>query len=134
MEDDTNHCQGPLVRDMHGPQDLEYNSAPFHYLSKVLKYCPVSEKHTVRVKAYIATLSRPDPKSSKWNVTVKLNDGTATVDADLSEKVLTELLEYPVDKYRREIQEAMRNRNQLCVKDYTRERNYSKETLPRRLG
>ena len=42
------------------------------------------------MQAYIATLSRPDPKSSKWNVTVKLNDGTATVDADLSEKVLTE--------------------------------------------
>jgi len=60
-------------------------------------------------------LSRPDPLSSEWNITVKLNDGTAAVDADLSEKVLTELLEYPVDKYRLELQEAMRSRNpDLC--------------------
>ena len=39
-------------------------------------------------QAYIATIvSRSNPSSPNWNVIVKLNDGTGTVDADLSEKV-----------------------------------------------
>jgi len=115
MAVDTNHRQ-PSVHDINGTQVQGSNSSPFEYLSDVLKHCPVTDKHIVRIKAYIVTLlSRPDPMSSKWNITVKLNDGTAAVDADLSEKVLSELLEYPVDKYRLEIQEAMRSRNpDLC--------------------
>ncbi|KAL9969457.1 hypothetical protein ACROYT_G021677 [Oculina patagonica] len=119
---DTNQHQSTVMRNIHEKQDQECNSAPFEYLTDVLKYCPVSEKRIVRVKAYIATLlSGPQPMVSKWNITVKLNDGTATVDADLSEKVLTELLEYPVDKYQLEIQEAMRSRNlALCQKLHKR--------------
>lgn len=64
------------------------------------------------MKAYIATIvSRSKPLSPNWNVVVWLNDGTDTVDADLSEKVLSELLEFPVDEYRRDMQDVFRTRD-----------------------
>ncbi|PFX33718.1 RecQ-mediated genome instability protein 1 [Stylophora pistillata] len=106
----------------------EGSPAPFKYLSDVLMHAPVSGEQTVRIKAYIATLlSPPDPTSSQWNIIVKLNDGTATVDALLSEKILTELLECPIDEYRLEIQEAMKSRNPaLCQRLHKRTQQFER--------
>ncbi|XP_068698702.1 recQ-mediated genome instability protein 1-like [Montipora foliosa] len=106
----------PCESDIKEGPGLQYYSAPFEYLSQILTKYPFGQDRIIRVKAYIATVvSRSKPLSPNWNVVVKLNDGTDTVDADLSEKVLTELLEFPVDEYRREMQEAVSTRNTaLC--------------------
>ncbi|XP_029193551.2 recQ-mediated genome instability protein 1-like isoform X1 [Acropora millepora] len=92
--------------------ELQAHSVPFVSLSETVTKFPGRQNCIIRVKAYIATIvSRSKPLSPNWNVIVRLNDGTDTVDADLSEKVLSELLEFPVDEYRRDMQEVFRTRD-----------------------
>ncbi|XP_074650576.1 recQ-mediated genome instability protein 1-like isoform X2 [Tubulanus polymorphus] len=76
--------------------DLHFKQAPFTYLSRVEKLLPVTEPLIFRVKAYISTLTGKLEFNSGqyWSLSAKINDGTASVDVDLSDQFLTELIGY----------------------------------------
>ncbi|KXJ23730.1 RecQ-mediated genome instability protein 1 [Exaiptasia diaphana] len=91
-------------------------SRPYQYLSTVIRNLPGKEDKTIRIKGYISTLishSQVSDLNQQWRVTVKINDGTASIDADLGEQVLTELLDCPLALFQRQMVEAKKSRDPL---------------------
>lgn len=75
-------------------QGVDLNYDPWTYLSVVKKYLPTQQLICFKVKAYISTLmgKLECPDGKRWCLPVKINDGTASMDVDLSNKVLTDLI------------------------------------------
>ncbi|XP_063402876.1 recQ-mediated genome instability protein 1-like [Mytilus trossulus] len=75
-------------------QEVNLSYDPWTYLSVVKKYLQTQQLISFKVKAYISTLigKLECPDSKRWCLPVKINDGTASMDVDLSNKVLTELI------------------------------------------
>ncbi|XP_076076217.1 recQ-mediated genome instability protein 1-like [Mytilus galloprovincialis] len=75
-------------------QEVNLSYDPWSYLSVVKKYLQTQQLISFKVKAYISTLigKLECPDSKRWCLPVKINDGTASMDVDLSNKVLTELI------------------------------------------
>ncbi|OWF53628.1 recQ-mediated genome instability protein 1-like [Mizuhopecten yessoensis] len=79
----------PLVKTSYG-----IDAEPFTYLSIVKKQLTPQDSVTFKVKAYISTLiGRLDSSGGKeWTLACKINDGSDSLDVDLSSGVLTSLI------------------------------------------
>lgn len=75
-------------------QEVNLNYDPWTYLSVVKKYLQTQQLISFKVKAYISTLigKLECADFKRWFLPVKINDGTASMDVNLSNKVLTELI------------------------------------------
>ncbi|XP_062592864.1 recQ-mediated genome instability protein 1-like [Saccostrea cucullata] len=74
--------------------ELPCDAKPFTYLAFIKKRIPVSQPITFKVKAYVSTLTDKlsRPAGIKWQLPCKINDGSAVMDVNLSDKVLTHLI------------------------------------------
>lgn len=73
---------------------INSHNEPFTYLSVIMKTLPVQETLKFNIKAYVSTLNGrlECPNGDRWILSCKINDGTATMDVDLSNQVLTMLI------------------------------------------
>ncbi|XP_064618431.1 recQ-mediated genome instability protein 1-like isoform X2 [Liolophura sinensis] len=71
---------------------------PFTYLSKVESMLQSRRPFCIKVKAYVGTLlSRLESGKGKgWTLTCRLNDGTATLDVDITDQALTKMIGFSV--------------------------------------
>ncbi|XP_076778259.1 recQ-mediated genome instability protein 1-like [Arvicanthis niloticus] len=75
---------------------MDLHSPPFIYLSVLMARKP-KEVTTVKVKAFIVTLTgNLSSSSGSWCVTAKVSDGTAYLDVDFIDEILTSMIGYSV--------------------------------------
>lgn len=75
---------------------MDLYSPPFIYLSVLLASKP-KEVTTVKVKAFIVTLTGNLSSSGGiWSITAKVSDGTAYLDVDFVDEILTSLIGFSV--------------------------------------
>lgn len=75
---------------------LDLYSPPFIYLSVLMASKP-KEVTTVQIKAFIVTLTGNLSSSGGiWNITAKISDGTAYLDVDFRDEILTSLIGFSV--------------------------------------
>lgn len=76
--------------------EMDLNSPPFIYLSVLMARKP-KEVTTVKVKAFIVTLTGNLSSSGGfWGVTAKVSDGTAYLDVDFIDEILTSMIGFSV--------------------------------------
>ncbi|XP_054545816.1 recQ-mediated genome instability protein 1 [Talpa occidentalis] len=86
-ENSTNHS---IAMDLYSP--------PFTYLSVLMANKP-KEVTTVTVKAFIVTLTGNLSSSGGiWSITAKISDGTAYLDVDFVDEILTSLIGFSVSE------------------------------------
>ncbi|XP_004677585.1 PREDICTED: recQ-mediated genome instability protein 1 [Condylura cristata] len=86
-ENSTNHS---IAMDLYSP--------PFTYLSVLMASKP-KEVTTVKVKAFIVTLTGNLSSSGGiWSITAKISDGTAYLDVDFIDEILTSLIGFSVSE------------------------------------
>ncbi|XP_067424926.1 recQ-mediated genome instability protein 1 isoform X2 [Emydura macquarii macquarii] len=77
-------------------KSLELDSPPFTYISVLLANIPETVT-TVKVKSFIVTLTGNLTSSSGfWSITAKISDGTAYLDVDIADEILTSLIGFSV--------------------------------------
>uniref|UniRef100_A0A452IVW0 RecQ-mediated genome instability protein 1 n=1 Tax=Gopherus agassizii TaxID=38772 RepID=A0A452IVW0_9SAUR len=77
-------------------KSLELDSPPFTYISVLLAYTPETVA-TVKVKAFIVTLTGNLTSSSGfWSIMAKISDGTAYLEVDIADEILTSLIGFSV--------------------------------------
>ncbi|XP_073201147.1 recQ-mediated genome instability protein 1 isoform X2 [Lepidochelys kempii] len=77
-------------------KSLELDSPPFTYISVLLAYTAETVT-TVKVKAFIVTLTGNLTSSSGfWNIMAKISDGTAYLEVDIADEILTSLIGFSV--------------------------------------
>ncbi|XP_077903536.1 recQ-mediated genome instability protein 1 isoform X2 [Ictidomys tridecemlineatus] len=75
---------------------MDLYSPPFIYLSVLMANKP-KEIITVKIKAFIVTLTGNLSSSGGiWNITAKISDGTAYLDVDFVDEILTSLIGFSV--------------------------------------
>ncbi|XP_028627788.1 recQ-mediated genome instability protein 1 [Grammomys surdaster] len=75
---------------------MDLHSPPFIYLSVLMARKP-KEVTTVKVKAFIVTLTgNLSSSGGSWCVTAKVSDGTAYLDVDFIDDILTSMIGYSV--------------------------------------
>ncbi|KAM7166610.1 recQ-mediated genome instability protein 1 isoform 1-T2 [Macrochelys suwanniensis] len=75
---------------------LELDSPPFTYISVLLANTPETVT-IVKVKAFIVTLTGNLTSSSGfWSITAKISDGTAYLEVDIADDILTSLIGFSV--------------------------------------
>lgn len=75
---------------------MDLYSPPFIYLSVLMANKP-KEVTTVKIKAFIVTLTGNLSSSGGiWNITAKVSDGTAYLDVDFVDEILTSLIGFSV--------------------------------------
>ncbi|XP_020144843.2 recQ-mediated genome instability protein 1 isoform X1 [Microcebus murinus] len=75
---------------------MDLHSPPFIYLS-VLMASKLKEVTTVKVKAFIVTLTQNLSSSGGiWSITAKISDGTAYLDVEFVDEILTSLIGFSV--------------------------------------
>ncbi|XP_008049133.1 recQ-mediated genome instability protein 1 [Carlito syrichta] len=80
---------------------MDLYSPPFTYLSVLMASKP-KEVTTVKVKAFIVTLTGNLSSSGGiWSVTAKVSDGTAYLDVDFVNEILTSLIGFSVPEMKR---------------------------------
>ncbi|KAI8791790.1 recQ-mediated genome instability protein 1 [Biomphalaria glabrata] len=77
--------------DLQAQQHKDLVQLPYQYLSTINTLMPPT---TLTVKAYISTLTEKLScgNGDRWTLACRINDGTASIDVDLDDKVLTELI------------------------------------------
>ncbi|KAG8512172.1 RecQ-mediated genome instability protein 1 [Galemys pyrenaicus] len=86
-EESTNHSNA-----------MDLYSPPFIYLSVLMASKP-KEVTTVKVKAFIVTLTGNLSSSGGiWSITAKISDGTAYLDVDFIDEILTSLIGFSVSE------------------------------------
>uniref|UniRef100_A0A8C3I9Y3 RecQ-mediated genome instability protein 1 n=1 Tax=Chrysemys picta bellii TaxID=8478 RepID=A0A8C3I9Y3_CHRPI len=77
-------------------KSLELDSPPFTYISVLLANTPETVT-TVKVKAFIVTLTGNLTSSSGfWSIMAKISDGTAYLEVDIADEILTSLIGFSV--------------------------------------
>ncbi|XP_074851272.1 recQ-mediated genome instability protein 1 [Carettochelys insculpta] len=77
-------------------KSLELDSPPFTYISVLLANTP-EMMTTVKVKAFIVTLTGNLTSSSGfWTIMAKISDGTAYLEVDIADEILTSLIGFSV--------------------------------------
>jgi hypothetical protein len=78
------HCSGPVT----------LICSPYTYLLLVKRHLPCQSYLVVTIKAYVSTLSsRLEHNNGRcWSLSVKINDGTASMTADLGDNFLASLI------------------------------------------
>lgn len=77
---------------------MDLYSPPFTYLSLLIASKPKTAK-TVKVKAFIVTLTGNLSSSGGiWSITAKISDGTAYLDVDFIDEILTSLIGFSVSE------------------------------------
>lgn len=75
---------------------LDLYSPPFIYLSVLMASKP-KEVTTVKIKAFIVTLTgNLSSSGGVWNIAAKISDGTAYLDVDFIDEILTSLIGFSV--------------------------------------
>ncbi|KAL6087718.1 hypothetical protein STEG23_033244 [Scotinomys teguina] len=75
---------------------MDLNSPPFIYLSVLMARKP-KEVTTVKVKAFIVTLTgNLSSSGGSWGVTAKVSDGTAYLDVNFIDEILTSMIGFSV--------------------------------------
>ncbi|XP_067674535.1 recQ-mediated genome instability protein 1-like [Haliotis asinina] len=71
----------------------------FIYLSEILRKMPVTETKEFVIKGYISTLTSKltSCQGKTWSLSCKINDGTAALNVDLSNSVLTKLIGFSAE-------------------------------------
>lgn len=83
------------------PITMDLYSPPFIYLSVLMASKP-KEVTTVKVKAFIVTLTGNLSSSGGiWSVRAKISDGTAYLDVDFVDEILTSLIGFSVSEMKR---------------------------------
>ncbi|XP_006835027.1 PREDICTED: recQ-mediated genome instability protein 1 [Chrysochloris asiatica] len=125
------HLQSCSLRSLEKSSNLSVTmdlySPPFIYLSVLMARKP-KEVTVVKIKAFIVTLTGNLTSSGGvWNVTAKISDGTAYLDVDFEDEILTSLIGYSVaemkqlkkdpleyQKFREGLQKCQRDLIDLC--------------------
>uniref|UniRef100_A0A8D2E121 RecQ-mediated genome instability protein 1 n=1 Tax=Sciurus vulgaris TaxID=55149 RepID=A0A8D2E121_SCIVU len=94
------HLQSCSLRSSETSSDLstgmDLYSPPFIYLSVLMANKP-KEVTTVKIKAFIVTLTGNLSSSGGiWNITAKVSDGTAYLDVEFVDEILTSLIGFSV--------------------------------------
>uniref|UniRef100_A0A8C8VMS0 RecQ-mediated genome instability protein 1 n=1 Tax=Pelusios castaneus TaxID=367368 RepID=A0A8C8VMS0_9SAUR len=77
-------------------KSLELDSPPFTYISVLLANSPETVT-TVKVKSFIVTLTGSLTSSSGfWSITAKISDGTAYLEVEVADEILTSLIGFSV--------------------------------------
>ncbi|XP_004581179.2 recQ-mediated genome instability protein 1 [Ochotona princeps] len=93
LRSSENNTDFPLALDLYTP--------PFIYLSVLMTSKP-KEVTTVKVKAFIVTLTGNLSSSGGiWSITAKVSDGTAYLDVDFVDEILTSLIGFSVPEMKR---------------------------------
>ncbi|XP_069891585.1 recQ-mediated genome instability protein 1 [Dipodomys merriami] len=80
---------------------MDLHSPPFIYLSVLMASKP-KEVTTVKVKAFIVTLTGNLSSSGGiWSITAKVSDGTAYLDVDFENEILTGLIGFSVSEMKK---------------------------------
>ncbi|XP_066113084.1 recQ-mediated genome instability protein 1 [Saccopteryx bilineata] len=80
---------------------MDLYSSPFIYLS-VLMACKPKEVVRVKVKAFIVTLiGNLSGSGGIWSITAKISDGTAYLDVDFVDEILTSLIGFSVPEMKK---------------------------------
>ncbi|XP_075405957.1 recQ-mediated genome instability protein 1 [Tenrec ecaudatus] len=100
LSNENDHLQTCSLRSPENSSNLsstvDLYSLPFTYLSVLMASKP-KEVTTVRVKAFIVTLTGNLSSSGGiWNITAKISDGTAYLDVDFVDEILTSLIGFSV--------------------------------------
>ncbi|XP_012495479.1 PREDICTED: recQ-mediated genome instability protein 1 [Propithecus coquereli] len=98
--ENEHHLQTCSLRSSENNTDLstamDLNSPPFIYLS-VLMASKLKEVTTVKIKAFIVTLTGNLSSSGGiWSITAKVSDGTAYLDVEFVDEILTSLIGFSV--------------------------------------
>ncbi|KAM4877020.1 recQ-mediated genome instability protein 1 isoform 1-T6 [Thomomys bottae] len=101
----SHHLQPSSSKSVENITDLsvgmDLNSPPFIYLSVLMASKP-KEVTTVKVKAFIVTLTGNLSSSGGiWNITAKVSDGTAYLDVDFVDEILTSLIGFSVPEMKK---------------------------------
>ncbi|XP_004716025.1 recQ-mediated genome instability protein 1 [Echinops telfairi] len=100
VSNENDHLQTCSLRSPENSSNLsstvDLYSPPFTYLSVLMASKP-KEVTTVRVKAFIVTLTgNLSSSGGVWNITAKISDGTAYLDVDFVDEILTSLIGFSV--------------------------------------
>ncbi|KAM5258138.1 recQ-mediated genome instability protein 1 isoform 1-T4 [Hipposideros larvatus] len=103
--ENDHHLQNCSLRSSENSTNLsiamDLYSPPFIYLSVLMASKP-KEVTTVKVKAFIVTLTGNLSSSGGiWSVTAKISDGTAYLDVDFVDEILTSLIGFSVPEMKR---------------------------------
>lgn len=103
--ENDHHLQNCSLRSSENSTNLsiamDLCSPPFIYLSLLMASKP-KEVTTVKVKAFIVTLTGNLSSSGGiWSVTAKISDGTAYLDVDFVDEILTSLIGFSVPEMKR---------------------------------
>ncbi|XP_045418186.1 recQ-mediated genome instability protein 1 [Lemur catta] len=98
--ENEHHLQTCSLRSSENNTDLsiamDLHSPPFIYLS-VLMASKLKEVTTVKVKAFIVTLTgNLSSSGGNWNISAKISDGTAYLDVEFVDEILTSLIGFSV--------------------------------------
>lgn len=102
--------------------DMDLHSPPFIYLSVLMARKP-KEVTTVTVKAFIVTLTGNLSSSGGcWCVTAKVSDGTAYLDVDFIDEILTSMIGFSVPEMKQLKKDPLKYQNflkglQKCQRD-----------------
>ncbi|CAH6796472.1 recQ-mediated genome instability protein 1 [Phodopus roborovskii] len=102
--------------------DMDLNSPPFIYLAVLMARKP-KEVTTVKVKAFIVTLTGNLSSSGGcWCVTAKVSDGTAYLDVDFIDEILTSMIGFSVPEMKQLKKDPLKYQNflkglQKCQRD-----------------
>lgn len=114
LRSSENNTDFPLALDLYTP--------PFIYLSVLMASKP-NEVTTVKVKAFIVTLTGNLSSSGGiWSITAKVSDGTAYLDVDFVDEILTSLIGFSVAEMKRLKKDPLQYRKfleglQKCQRD-----------------
>ncbi|KAJ7335578.1 hypothetical protein JRQ81_013519 [Phrynocephalus forsythii] len=94
IEQYSNHGQGCRIKKT--THEVGLDTPPFTYLSVLLSNKPKCFT-TVRIKAFIVTLTGNLTSSGGcWSITAKVSDGTAYLEVDFADEILTSLIGFSV--------------------------------------
>jgi RecQ-mediated genome instability protein 1 len=104
-DEDGHHLSDYSSRSLETSTDLpigmDLYSPPFIYLSVLMASKP-KEVTTVKVKAFIVTLTgKLSSSGGIWSVTAKVSDGTAYLDVDFVDEILTSLIGFSVPEMKK---------------------------------
>uniref|UniRef100_A0A8D0L2Q3 RecQ-mediated genome instability protein 1 n=1 Tax=Sphenodon punctatus TaxID=8508 RepID=A0A8D0L2Q3_SPHPU len=96
LENQQIYCVQPSNEAAEKCKTLGLDTPPFTYISILLAKNPQTVT-TVKVKAFIVTLTGILTSSSGfWNVTAKISDGTAYLEVDFTDEILSSLIGFSV--------------------------------------
>ncbi|XP_077977567.1 recQ-mediated genome instability protein 1-like [Glandiceps talaboti] len=89
------------------------NGVTLDYLSDVVNQLPVQERRIINIKGFIMTLLSSLSCQPVWNMKVRINDGSSSLDVVLSDDVLTELIGFSVPQMKKMKKESKGNMAKL---------------------